>query len=131
MSKLTIKPDLIAKAVGEELALLHDDILERLRAVTRENVTELVRRTKSTAPRDSGDYAKHISADFKGLSRELRSVKGVWYVKAPHYRLTHLLVHGHAKRNGGRTREDPFLKNALDVILPKYEKEVEEAIKKW
>ena len=50
-------------------------------------------------------------------------------MKAPCHRLTHLLVHGHETRDGGRTRPDPFLKNALDRVLPEYERDVEEAIK--
>ena len=54
----------------------------------------------------------------------------IWYVKAPDHRLTHLLVHGHATRNGGRTKPDPFLHNALADVLPEYEKAVEEAVKK-
>ena len=53
----------------------------------------------------------------------------IWYVKAPDHRLTHLLVHGHATRNGGRTKANPFLKNALDDVLPEYERAVEEAVK--
>lgn len=129
MGKITVKPDGIAKAIQQELTLYGEDVLESLRAITRESVTELVRTTRTTAPKDSGDFAKHISADFRGLARGLKTVKGVWHVKAPHYRLTHLLVHGHAKQNGGRVNGDPFLKNALDAVLPEYEKKVEEAIK--
>jgi hypothetical protein len=53
----------------------------------------------------------------------------IWHVKAPDYRLTHLLVKGHATKDGGRTKANPFLQNALDQVLPEYEKEVEEAVK--
>ena len=129
MGKISVKPDGIAKAIQKELTIYHEDVQERIRAITRENVAELVRKTRTTAPKDSGAFAKAISGDFKGLARGLRTIKGVWYVKAPHYRLTHLLVHGHATRNGGRVNGDPFLKNALDEVLPKYQKQVEEAIK--
>ena len=55
--------------------------------------------------------------------------KFVWHVKAPDYRLTHLLVHGHATKTGGRTKADPFLHKALDVVLPEYEQAVKEACK--
>lgn len=129
MARITIKPDGIAKAIQRELTLYGEDVQEKLREITRESLTDLVRKTRATAPKDSGDFAKHISGDFKGLARGLKSIKGLWYVKAPHYRLTHLLVHGHEKRNGGRVNGDPFLKNALDQVLPEYEKKVEEAIK--
>ena len=56
-------------------------------------------------------------------------MRATWYVKAPHYRLTHLLVHGHAKKDGGRVQGDPFLQNALDEVLPEYERAVEEGLK--
>ena len=53
----------------------------------------------------------------------------MWYVKAPDHRLTHLLVRGHATKDGGRTKADPFLENALDVVLPEYEQNAREAVK--
>lgn len=128
MGKIVTKPDGIAKAIQQELTLYHEDVKDKLRAITRDSLTDLVRQTRATAPKQTGEYAKSISGDFKGLARGLKTIKGVWYVKAPHYRLTHLLVHGHATRNGGRTGSDPFLKNACDKVLPEYEKKVEEAI---
>jgi hypothetical protein len=33
----------------------------------------------------------------------------VWHVLGPHYRLTHLLEHGHALRGGGRARAFPHI----------------------
>lgn len=129
MAKMGIKPDGIAKAIQKELTIYGEEVEEKLRAITRESLTKLVRETRATAPKQSGAYAKSIAGDFKGLARGRRTIKGVWYVKAPHYRLTHLLVHGHATRNGGRTGSDPFLKDACDKVLPEYAKKVEEAIK--
>lgn len=128
MSKLAITSDKLAKAVEQELTLYHEDILERLRGITRETMAELVRTTRETAPKDTGEFSKHIAGDFRGLKRGNRSVSATWYVKAPHYRLTHLLVHGHAKAGGGRVPGDPFLENALDKVLPEYEQKVKEAI---
>ena len=53
----------------------------------------------------------------------------VWYVKPPDHRLTHLLVHGHATRDGDRTKANPFLQNAIDQVTPEYIEEVEDALK--
>ena len=129
MGKLSITPDKLAKALGEQMTFYHDDILERLREVTRETTVELVRKTRKTAPKRTGDFSKSIAGDFRGLARGLSTVEAVWYVKAPHYRLTHLLVNGHQKADGNRVEGNPFLANALDELLPQFEQAVEEAIK--
>lgn len=129
MSKLSITPDKLAKALGEQLTLYHEDILERLREVTRETTVKLVRKTRQTAPKQTGEFSKHISGDFRGLARGISTVEAVWYVKPPHHRLTHLLVNGHQKADGGRVDGDPFLADALDELLPEFEQAIEEAIK--
>lgn len=115
-------------ALGKELEAYHRGVTEGVNNAGRKAVEELVRKTKATAPKKNGRFRKNIS--FKeeptgtGGGR-----KFIWYVKAPLHRLTHLLVHGHAKKGGGRVDGDPFLHNALDQVLPDYENEVEEALK--
>lgn len=129
MGRVTITSDKLADAIERELNIYHEDVNEKLREATRESMTDLVRKTRATAPEGKrGAFRKAISGDFRGLKKGSRSVSATWYVKAPHYRLTHLLVHGHATKNGGRTKADPFLKNALDEVLPEYEKKIEEAL---
>lgn len=129
MGKLSITSDNLTKAIKQELTTYHEDVLEDIRGITRKSMTDLVRKTRATAPTDTGEYKRHISGDFRGLAKGLHKVSATWYVKAPFYRLTHLLVHGHAKRNGGRVKGDPFLENALNEVLPAYESAVEEALK--
>lgn len=130
MSKVTITSDKLTKALHQELTTYHEDVLEEIRGATRKSMTDLVRKTRATAPTDTGEYKRHIAGDFRGLAKGLHNVSATWYVKAPFYRLTHLLVHGHAKSNGGRVKGDPFLENALEEVLPEYEKAIEEAVKK-
>ena len=127
MSK-AIKPTELAGAVEHELTLYHEDVLAGLRAVTEESITDLVKRTRATAPKKTGRFRKQIAADKSRLAGG-HNIRATWYVKAPDYRLTHLLVHGHATKNGGRTKADPFLQNALDAVLPEYERKVEEVLK--
>lgn len=131
MGKITITADKLAQALGQELTLYHEDVLENLREATRQSMADLVKKTRATAPvGHRGNFRKNISGDFRGLKRGSRHVSATWYVKAPDYRLTHLLVHGHATKDGGRTKADPFLENALNETLPEYEQAVREAIKK-
>lgn len=127
MSK-TIKPSDLGAAIAEELTVYHEDVTESVNAASERAVKKLVKLTKASAPVGArGDFKKSIAS--KLLKKSNRGNTFVWYVKAPNHRLTHLLVHGHATATGGRTKGDPFLKNALDEVLPEYEKEVKEALK--
>lgn len=119
------------------LTIYSEEINEKLREVTRESVKKLVKETRATAPigrRDGKEsYRKHIAGDYRGLKTSARGLKGqdvhaIWYVKAPDYRLTHLLVYGHATRNGGRTTANPFLHNARERVVAEYEQKVQEVI---
>jgi len=102
------------------------DVTEAVDRAGADMVKKLVRITRNTAPARTGEYFKSITSQtVKRPSGNLY----VWGVKAPHYRITHLLVNGHITPDGGRTRSDPFLKNALDEVLPEYERNVLEAIR--
>lgn len=122
----TVKPADLGTAIAQELTIYHQDVIKRVNQCSDEAVKALVKKTKATAPKKSGAFRRSIAG--KRLEKGNLGDKYVWYVKAPHYRLTHLLVHGHAKVSGGRVKGDPFLQNALDEVLPTYEKAVTEAV---
>ena len=128
MAKTSIKPSDFSKALSEELGLYHKDVVEKINAAGEKAAKDLVKKTKATAPKDQGDFRKALTyaAETSGVTGEKTFT---WGAKAPKHRLVHLLVKGHAKQNGGRVPGDPFLENALDQVLPAYEKEVEEALK--
>jgi hypothetical protein len=129
MGRITITSDKLADAIEQELTIYHEDVNEKLREVTRKSMADLVRKTRATAPTGKrGLFRKAIAGDFRGLKRGSRKVSATWYVKKPHYRLTHLIVKGHATKNGDRTKADPFLSNALDEVLPEYENEIKEVL---
>jgi hypothetical protein len=124
-----IKPEDLGAAIEKQLTLYHEGVTEKVTAAGRKSIKKLVKVTQETAPignRRGGNFATSIT------SKEIKTARGskfIWYVKAPNHRLTHLLVHGHAKRGGGRVKGNPFLHNALNEVLPEYEKEIEEALK--
>lgn len=127
MSK-RIKPEALAAAIEKELTTYHKEVLDRVDEAGRQSMEKLVKMTKASAPvGNRGKFRRSItSQEFPGP----RGATFVWGAKAPHHRLTHLLVHGHAKVNGGRTKGNPFLENALATVLPEYEKAVREAIER-
>lgn len=123
-----IKPEALAAAIADELTVYHRDVTEKIDRLSEQAAKDLVSKTKATAPvGERGSFRKNIAS--KRIEKTDRGSKYAWYVKAPDYRLTHLLVHGHAKKNGGRTKANPFLHKAVDEVLPSYERSVEEAIK--
>lgn len=132
-----VKPNEIAGALEDMLTLYNQEANAEIAAAVDKSADELVRLTKATAPVGTrGSFKKNIAVD----KRELKLAKGrgfvgrvyraTWYVKAPDYRLTHLLVHGHATKDGGRTKPDPFLQNAVDQVQPEFEKDIREVFLK-
>lgn len=134
-----IRVDQVGAAIEQQLTIYGEEVNGKLTTATEQAMEKLVKLTKATAPKGArGSFRKNITSDSNQLKRAKRSahgglhgrvIKSTWYVKAPDYRLTHLLVHGHVTKNGGRTKPDPFLENALAQVLPEYESAVEEAIK--
>lgn len=124
----SIKPEALAGAIQKELEIYSAGVTERVNAAGDAAIKKLRKLTKASAPVASGSFKKNISV--KAETNPATGMKSfIWYVKKPDHRLTHLLVHGHATKTGGRTKADPFLKNALDTVLPEYEESVEEALK--
>ena len=121
----TIKPADLADAIQQELTTYTEGVADRVNTASKSAAEKLKKLTKATAPVASGSFRKNIAV--KEVDSGHGTKKYIWHVKAPDHRLTHLLVHGHATKNGGRTKADPFLKNALETVLPEYEQAVEEA----
>lgn len=121
----------LGDAIAKELTLYGKDVQDAVNKRGRKAIKEVERKTRDTAPFNARAYHQHY-ADMiatKTVKERTGDETHTWYVKPPGHRLTHLLVKGHETRDGGRTRGDPFLQNALDAVLPDYEKEVREAIK--
>lgn len=123
----TIKPSALDEELQKQLSLYHEDVIKGVNEAGDEAMKKLVKLSKAAAPVDTGDFKKAITSKTVDGGNGMKSF--IWYVKAPLHRLTHLLVHGHAKKGGGRVPGDPFLQNALDQVLPEYEQKVKEAVK--
>lgn len=123
-----VTPENLAQAIEKKLEVYHKELLSRVNAAGEDAVKALVKKTKATAPKRTGAFRRAIA--YKTETNLASGDKRfIWGAKSPHSRLTHLLVHGHAKKGGGRVDGDPFLQDALNEVLPAYENAVEEAVK--
>ena len=124
-----ISIDQLGEAIKKELTLYSSDIVEGVKRETKKNMAKLVKKTKDTAPVGHRDNHYRDSISSRKSNETEQAVEYQWYVKAPDYRLSHLLENGHAKRDGGRTKGTGFISKAEENILEEYEKAVEEVCK--
>lgn len=122
-----VKIDDLSKEIERTLTLYHGDINDGIKKAAQKSVRDMSKETKMQRfKQDTGAFRKAIS------TRKLKETKNgatyQWYVKAPHYRLTHLLEHGHATRSGGRTIAYKFVSKAEKKAVKQFEKAVEEVI---
>ena len=123
-----VNPADLGAAISQELSVYHEDVTQKLDKLSSDACKELVKITRATAPvGNRGTFKKNIAS--KQLTKSRNGSTYAWYVKAPDYRLTHLLVHGHATRDGRRTQANPFLHRAVEQVLPSYEARVKEALR--
>lgn len=124
-----VRPDDLGAAIAAELTTYNKEVTDRVNECGRVAIKELVKLTKAKAPKGiRGSFKKNIASKEVDAGHGMKTF--IWHVKGPDSRLTHLLVHGHATKDGGRTKADPFLANALDEVLPEFEKNIEEAVQK-
>nr|DAN12883.1 MAG TPA: putative tail component [Caudoviricetes sp.] len=81
---------------------------------------------QANAPVKSGKYAK--SWTVKKTDESSTKLEVTVHSKN-RYQLAHLLEHGHAKRNGGRTYAQPHIAPAEEVGIEQLEKDIERCIK--
>jgi hypothetical protein len=129
MQKVSI-PEL-GEAMSQLLEEYNQEVVEGVDGAGMNAIQELVRLTRATAPVGfRGKFKRSIAwtEKYKGTSK-LTGRTFVWYVKPPDHRLTHLLVKPHATKDGGQTKANPFLHNAVEKVQRQYIEDVEDALK--
>lgn len=111
----------IEKAMKEQLDMANEAVNKSVDKVAKETVNEL----GSTSPRKSGHYAEGWAVKEGKVATRSKSAV-VWNEK--HYRLTHLLEHGHAKVNGGRVAARPHIGAAEQKAIKAFEDELRRGI---
>lgn len=124
----SVKPENLGAAIAQELTIYHQDVTKKVDKLSQKAAKKLAALTRQSAPVGyRGSFRSNIAS--KQVKKGHNGSTYAWYVKPPDHRLTHLLVHGHETKDGGRTRANPFLENAMAEVLPEYEEEVKEAVK--
>lgn len=118
----------LSAEIRSQLNLYNQNIAEGVKKKTRSSMRKLVKETKAQPyKKDRGAYKAAIAS--RKVKENKHFLEMQWYVKAPHYRLTHLLEDGHAMKDGGRFEGYGTIRKALDHIVPEFEQDVEEVIR--
>ena len=105
----TVKLDNLGTAVADVLSdysgVVFDDLKEAVDIVSKECTDEI---KQNALGFNWKDYAKTWTRT-KEKSKSATGYKFVVHAKSGGYQIAHLLEHGHAKKNGGRTRACPHI----------------------
>lgn len=117
----------LADTLAKELSSYTIKIAEGVKAAADETAKELLDNIKADAPERTGAYKKRMT--IKTTRENSYEKVNTWYVKAPHYRLTHLLENEHLKRNGGYTKAYPHIEQNEEKAQQAFTERVEGIIK--
>ena len=123
-----ISVDQLAAEIAKGLADYSQDVVEKVNVSSEKVGKAAVKQLKQTSPKKTGKYAK--SWTMKTEPDVGQPHKRIVHVKAPHYRLAHLLEYGHAKVGGGRVEGRPHIRPAEEMVIQEFMAEVEEAIER-
>jgi len=123
-----ISIDQLAAEIAKGLADYSQDVIEKVNVSSEKVGKAAVKKLKETSPKKTGKYAKSWTMTTERAVGQPH--RRIVHAKTPHYRLTHLLEHGHAKRGGGRVEGKPHIRPAEEMVIREFMAEVEEAIKR-
>ncbi len=123
-----IKIDQLAAEIAKELSKYSQEVVEKVNISGEKVGKAAVKQLRQTSPKKTGKYAKSWTMSTEKAIGQPH--KRIIHAKAPHYRLTHLLEHGHAKVGGGRVEGRPHIRPAEEEVIREFTREVEEAIKR-
>ncbi|NFI02754.1 hypothetical protein FDB15_18650 [Clostridium botulinum] len=118
----------LADAINKELSLYSSNVTKKTKSnvdkVSKEVDKEIKKHINFKQP--TGKYVKafRIHNSYEGPFTKRKT----WHVKAPYYRLTHLLEKGHALAGGGRTKAYPHIKYGEELAKKRMEELTKESV---
>ena len=119
--------DQLAAEIAKGLAEYSQDVVEKVNVSSAKISKAAVQQLKTTSPKRYGKYAKSWAVKTEPAAGQPNTQ--IIHNK-DHYRLTHLLEHGHAKAGGGRVEGKPHIRPAEEMVIQEFMADVEEAIKR-
>ena len=113
----------VANEIAKLVRQYTKEVKEECEAAKQEVSKELVSDIKKDSPEKTGSYRKGWNVK-KGKGRKPALVHN-----KTDYQLTHLLEHGHAKRNGGRVAPKVHIRPNEEKAVKEFEKRIKGAIK--
>jgi hypothetical protein len=110
----------VGNEIVKELERYSREVQEEINAAKDAVSKDLVKELKQKSPHKTGDYQK---------GWRIKKGKKTNIVHNKEYQLTHLLEHGHAKRNGGRVGAKIHIAPAEQQAVREFLNRVEQAIK--
>lgn len=126
MSSKSIPVDQLASAVMEGLTEYTDLASDKVKSAVKKAGNTVKKDIQAGAPERTGKYAG--SWRTKTTKETSQSLEITVYSPRK-YMLAHLLEHGHAKRNGGRTRAIPHIAPAEEHGEEELLQDIERALK--
>ena len=122
----TVKIDYLAEEVMKGLTEYSKLATADMKKAVKKAGNDVRKEIQSTAPKETGAYAKSWAVK---TTRESAEKLEVTVHSKNRYQLAHLLEFGHAKRGGGRTKAQPHIAPAEENGINALEKAIEKALK--
>jgi hypothetical protein len=120
-----ISIDQLAREITNAVREYTEDVEKAVEKKVDAVANQVLKETKSLAPKRTGEYANTFVKTKEGGYGEHRRI--IWNKK--HYRRVHLLEFGHAKVNGGRVPAYPHLRPAYEKHAANLPDEIKEIIR--
>lgn len=115
MAKNNVVVKEVKNVIREACENYSDEAIDATKTAITEVTKHALRIAKQKAPVRTGKYKRHLIQ--RTYIETLTERKNIIGVKSPHYRIAHLIEHGHVKKSGGKTKATPHFAYAEDYII--------------